>query len=753
MSETLRKRNAKIYLDWVMERVAAMYPRMPALGGAMVLGGETVYTGARGIRKRGNTSAVQIDDRFQLGSITKPMTGYLLAVLRKQGKLNWNRTIGTAWPDLIEDLPNHIPAGEAAWVETYRNTTIAALMTHSSGFDYMPATETNAKLAVASSTVDAQLPAKRRIYTQLALRDRPWHGWTTMAGAPPPAKYSGGCIVAAAMAEGVTGRSWEQLMSEQVFGPLGITRFCFANASSKSSVTDLWQHQLQGSTMVAKAIPEETQISYTHSPAGAVSMSLGDWAKFAKSLLRTSGDAHISMTALDEYFTLPGPGYNCTNGGWFGANGRFAHDGCNMWNYASMLIDRHLRLATLAATNCFFDGVTAGIYQLREEMECVAAAWPAMEHLHEALALDEISCSANSTAGSGGLYHATLMADQWFRTHWRSASRTPTLTFTLQNEGYVGGIALCQVDGAHIQDFELTLAPASGLGLVLKGAALDALTTRDGLVIKVLFGAPRKLKKITLKVLGSSANPTVRRVMVMACDSARAKAFDIASDGKLWTCDPENRVLTTGDTMDDRPIHLGLNTGGLALQVRKAAGKPWVIGMDGKLWRGEPNGWVALSSTVGFTRLDVDEEDDAVWAIDSQGRVRRFRGNTVAVLPAIASPIDLCVNKGRCWIVGPGQAIWTHGSDGWVRLPGSSPFLRRVAVDRSSGELWALGIDNSIFRYDSRNDSWIQHAGGGKGKEIAVHRGLPYVIGMDDGIWRSAGANGWQRLELIQPRG
>lgn len=44
-------------------------------------------------------------------------------------------------------------------------------------------------------------------------------------------------------------------------------------------------------------------------------------------------------------------------------------------------------------------------------------------------------------------------------------------------------------------------------------------------------------------------------------------------------------------------------------------------------------------------------------------------------------------------------------------------------------------------------------AGGGRGKEITVFACTPYVISLDDGIWKSAGANGWKRLTVVRPRG
>jgi CubicO group peptidase (beta-lactamase class C family) len=758
MSEAKRKENAKVYLDWVIQIQLSNNPRLPSLGGGFVLDGELKYSGIRGVRKRGNASAAQITDRYQLGSITKPITGYLIAVLKKQGKLDWSTTLGQIWPDYFTALPAKLahlaPADRDAWVARYRATTVADLMTHTSGFDYQPTTETNAKLAVASSTVNAQLPAKRRIYTQLALLDRPWQGWTSMKGAPP-AKYSGGCIVVAAMAEQVTGRTWEQLLAEQVFGPSGVTQFALANASSKTSVTDLWQHSVNASgTIVAKAIPEETQISYTHGPAGAVSMSIGHWGKWATTLLKTSSDAHMSTAILDEYFGLPDADYNCTRGGWFGADGIYGHDGCNMWNYASMGVDRNKKRAVLSATNIYCDEAPGAVAALRGEMEGVADAWPAMEHLHEALSLNEVSCTANSVWDNTGNSHPTLMADVWFRTRWASGSRTPTVTATLQDAGWLKGLAICQMYGPRIGQFELEIhsGDAGSAPLLLSGAVLNALTVREGLVIKVLFHAPLRTKKVVMRIKSSTAEPTITKLMVLAYNVTRASTFDIASNGRLWVTAAQRRVLTTDDAITDTNIVMTLDTGGAGRAVRKAAGKPWVIGDDGKLWRGEPNGWVAVAGSPVLQRLAVDATNEEVWAIDSLNNVRRCRAGVWRTHPGGGKAKDICAHDGRAWVVGMDDKPWASTTTGWAPMGGNPPTIKRIAVDEGSLTKWLVGTDGRIHSAGVTATSWTEHPGGGRAQDITVHAGLPYVIGLDDGIWKSIGNNGWKRLNVLQPR-
>jgi len=78
--------------------------------------------------------------------------------------------------------------------------------------------------------------------------------------------------------------------------------------------------------------------------------------------------------------------------------------------------------------------------------------------------------------------------------------------------------------------------------------------------------------------------------------------------------------------------------------------------------------------------------------------------------------------------------------------------MMRVAIDGESAKLWALSTDNKIFSYDERRRAWTEHPRDGFGKAIAVHKGVPYVIGKNDAIFKSVGADGWKMLNVLQDK-
>ncbi|MDP1899439.1 MAG: serine hydrolase [Rubrivivax sp.] len=754
MSEQQRRANAKTFIDWWLAQIMAQHPLMPALGAGLVVKNELVYSGVRGVRKRGDNAAVQLDDRFHMGSISKPMTGYLVAVLRRQGLIRWDRTLGETWPELFADVKGGkgTVGGGAAGAAHYRDVDITDMMTHTSGFDTDPLTLPDSALAAIDPELDRQLRAKRKLRTQYALLDTPYAGWTSL-GSAPPKKYSSSCIIVASMAEHLRNRSWEQLIQEQVFEPLGMHQTAFANVSTKTSVSDLWWHKVEGNGVKASAFPDEiaTLKQFTNRPAGAISLSIGSWGQWAKALLASSDSAHMTRSVLDEYFHVPA-GLDCSQGGMFGGNGRFQHNGLNGWNYALTMVDRNARCAALAATNIGYEGVSDGINHLCEEIDGVGQAWPAMEHLSESLALAELSCSSDSAAPGQS---ATLLVDTSFRTRWLAQRNDPTLTVTLASKQWLRGIALCQFAQARIQVFELDLQGAGVAApvLTLKGAALDALCTREGGVIKLLFATPMRVKKLSLRIKSASAPPDLHRLMVMVYQGTTARTFDISTSGALWITDPQRRVLSTRGALTDATLGMDIDTLGVGAQVRRADGKLWVLSAAGKLWRGDSNAWVAIAGSPQLLRIAVDATNDWVWCVAADGSIRKYRGAAWSVHPGNGLAKDIAVHAGQAWVVGSDDRAYVSGDAGWSLIPNGPGPLRRIAVDRGSLKLWAVLTDGRIFSRLPGAIAWVEHPGNGRAAEIALHGSTPYVLDNSaGGLWRSNGA-GWEAVQLLQPRG
>lgn len=73
---------------------------IPELGYAVVSADKVYELGVIGVKKAGTKMAAQQSDIFRIGSNTKAITGYIAAVLVKNGKLNWDTKFFDLFPEL-----------------------------------------------------------------------------------------------------------------------------------------------------------------------------------------------------------------------------------------------------------------------------------------------------------------------------------------------------------------------------------------------------------------------------------------------------------------------------------------------------------------------------------------------------------------------------------------------------------------------------------------------------------------------------
>src|SRR5207248_3810584 len=99
--------------------------------------------------------------------------------------------------------------------------------------------------------------------------------------APPDTKFiysNAGYSIAGHMAEKVTGKSWEDLMREKIFRPLGMTTAGFGAPGTRARNDQPRGHKADGSA-VEPGPGADNPVAIA--PANAVHCSISDWAKFA----------------------------------------------------------------------------------------------------------------------------------------------------------------------------------------------------------------------------------------------------------------------------------------------------------------------------------------------------------------------------------------------------------------------------------------------------------------------------------------
>src|SRR4029453_16894254 len=139
------------------------------------------------------------------------------------------------------------------------------------------------------------------------------------------------------MAERVTGQSWEALIQELLFQPLGITSAGFGGTGTPGQLDQPWPHRADGT-----ATPNNGP-SVDNPPvmaaAGTVHSTLTDWARYIADQLRGARGGS-ALLGSEAYWTLHTPpfggdyalGWGVRERSWGGGH-VLTHSGSNTMNY------------------------------------------------------------------------------------------------------------------------------------------------------------------------------------------------------------------------------------------------------------------------------------------------------------------------------------------------------------------------------------------------------------------------------------
>ncbi|HEY3130673.1 MAG TPA: serine hydrolase domain-containing protein [Acidobacteriota bacterium] len=240
---------------------------IPAMA-AVVLRADTILArGIAGVRRAGFTGAVTLQDRFQLGSNTKAITATMIATLVEAGKLSWTTTPADVFPEMRDSMS---PA--------FRGVTLEQLLSHHAGVS--PFADTDDEDFKRLPRLKGTPMECRLAFTAWVLRGTP----AALPGTKPI--YSnGGYTIAAAIAERVTGMSWESLVRERVFGPLDI-HGAFSWSDSADVAQPWGHHETRSGVKPVDPRDRSERVPSIIWPAGAVELSLDDYARFLQLHLR-----------------------------------------------------------------------------------------------------------------------------------------------------------------------------------------------------------------------------------------------------------------------------------------------------------------------------------------------------------------------------------------------------------------------------------------------------------------------------------
>ncbi|MFC1724287.1 serine hydrolase domain-containing protein [candidate division KSB1 bacterium] len=247
-----------------LERVWKHY-EMPAIAAAVVQTNGIIEMATAGYRSLNGKEKVTFNDRFHVGSCGKSMTTTLAAILVEEGLLTWDITPLNIFPELEKNIH-----------PDFRVITLKDLVSHRAGIlPFHSAHDINNMIPDVTGT-DQE---KRRQFTRWLLEQGPHVDRGTY-------EYSNaGFSIVGAMLEKVTGRSWQSLMTEKLFKPLGLKTagFGWPGDNNKNEPSG---HLSRYNNEIYPASLEQNRIPVVFAPAGDICMSIEDFAKYAMMHLR-----------------------------------------------------------------------------------------------------------------------------------------------------------------------------------------------------------------------------------------------------------------------------------------------------------------------------------------------------------------------------------------------------------------------------------------------------------------------------------
>ncbi len=243
---------------------------LPALAAAVVQDGKIIASGAVGTRRAGAAIPVTIKDRFHIGSDTKAMTALLAAMLVEENKLRWDSTVAEVFPEL-----------SATMTPGLRGVTLEQLLSHTSGIpsDNQAFGNLLAKMLSKTQSQEGNLENLDEMRMWLV---RQWS--KQPLAAKPGARFAYAnmnYILAGAMLERLSGKTWDELITERIFIPLGLETAGLGTPASLGRIDAPLGHvKIAGKTKAFLAGPNGDNTSIL-GPAGIAHMSVLDFAAWA----------------------------------------------------------------------------------------------------------------------------------------------------------------------------------------------------------------------------------------------------------------------------------------------------------------------------------------------------------------------------------------------------------------------------------------------------------------------------------------
>jgi D-alanyl-D-alanine carboxypeptidase len=329
---------------------------VPGIAALIQIDARIAAEAAVGIRALGHPEAVTVDDRWHIGSDTKAFTSMMIARLVEQRALGWDDTLAASFPPFSKEIN---PA--------YRDVSVTQLLSHTAGLPPLTADKDQPPFLAVIKTahgVGSQRAAIARKYLSMA-----------PASKPGEFEYSNlGYIIAGAIAESRTGKTWEDLVREQIFAPLGITSAGFGVPGTSGKFDEPRGHrEIAGKLTQLDPADSEADNPPALGPAGTINITLKDWMRFAQDQL-DGLHSHGKLLKAETYRKLHTPVTGVYALGWGakiepdGSTSVLTHTGSNGYWLADVSIMPKHDIIVLITMNSGNEGANEAIRDIGKSL-------------------------------------------------------------------------------------------------------------------------------------------------------------------------------------------------------------------------------------------------------------------------------------------------------------------------------------------------------------------------------------------------
>jgi CubicO group peptidase (beta-lactamase class C family) len=326
---------------------------IPGMAYAVFSSDSILDWGVSGRRKLGSNDSIRLKDRWGIGTNTAAFTSYIAGYLVERGKIKWTTRLTEVFPELKKRIPL-----------TYQGITLVALLSHQSN---VPLYSQTSDWSKTPSLPGADTAARRKAFITYILT--PGSPVDTMAGRKRKGFSVAGYVIATAMLEKISGKSWEKMIDEYINKPLGISiKFGWPN---KIDTASPWGHGNIGGYFHAEGPDTWVGFNPILNPALSINISLHDYVKFMQENLRglLGKKAHLNSQIFKQlHFGLLDNSLGWNNGSLENYSFSF-HEGISLLFDCRAEIIEEKNIGILVLANSSDNGARAGVLNLARILE------------------------------------------------------------------------------------------------------------------------------------------------------------------------------------------------------------------------------------------------------------------------------------------------------------------------------------------------------------------------------------------------